>query len=160
MSDAIASDVVVKGYRLPHQQAEFCEHMARGLLIEEAADAVAISEQTGRIWMTKPHIRQQIDNLREAMSSAPKNPRPRTDIETKAEGVVIRFGALSPKFSEQPIGALIPKDDLKHFQLDADAITRLKVRGILPVGQADGAYRRLAKVMTKAANATDGRARV
>ena len=54
------------------------------------------------------------------------------------------FGALAPPLAEQlPDGAKIKRTDLIHFQKDADAITRLFVRGYLSDAGTSGARKRL-----------------
>lgn len=65
--------------------------------------------------------------------------------------IEIAFGALSPRLADQPIGPLIDADELDHFQRDADAITRLRIRGLMTPSQADAACRRLVKRLEDAA---------
>jgi len=60
----------------------------------------------------------------------------------------ISFGALSPALAEQ-ISAYGLNLDCSQYQRDADAVTRLSVRGILPDGEARKARRRILKAMTK-----------
>lgn len=55
----------------------------------------------------------------------------------------IRMGALAPKLSEQIPG--LPE----HFDRDADAITRLKIRGLLTDAEGDKARKRLIKAIEK-----------
>jgi hypothetical protein len=43
----------------------------------------------------------------------------------------LKFGALSPKISEQLKLTHLSKKSLRHYDLDADAITRLHVRGLM-----------------------------
>lgn len=43
----------------------------------------------------------------------------------------ITFGALAPDLSEQLAGCGLPSDALRHFDLDAEAIVRLSIRGYL-----------------------------
>lgn len=57
----------------------------------------------------------------------------------------IELGALAPKLSEQLKDSIIPKDDLKHFDLDATAISRLHVRGMLNDSQTRQARTKLLK---------------
>ena len=51
----------------------------------------------------------------------------------------LRFGALCPAIKDQlkEQDFLFGKDEVKYFQEDADAITRLRVRGYLPDSQLD-----------------------
>ena len=46
----------------------------------------------------------------------------------------IDFGAMAPKIAEQitAVGLTADKDGIAHCQKDADALTRLAVRGLLP----------------------------
>ena len=53
-------------------------------------------------------------------------------------GIHIQFGALAPSLRDQ-LGAALPS----HFQDDADAITRLHVRGVLSDSEAQRARKRL-----------------
>ena len=55
----------------------------------------------------------------------------------------IHMGALSPKLSDQIPG--LPD----HFDRDADAITRLKVRGLMTDSEGDKARKRLVKAIEK-----------
>lgn len=57
----------------------------------------------------------------------------------------IELGALAPKLSEQLKGSIIPKNELKYFDMDASAISRLHVRGILNDSQARQARMKLLK---------------
>lgn len=57
----------------------------------------------------------------------------------------IHFGALAPSLAEQLKDYEINEDDLKHFQLDADAITRLVCRSLIPDSIAVKARQRLLK---------------
>lgn len=45
--------------------------------------------------------------------------------------ISLHFGALAPTLKEQLKEHVIDDTDLKHFQRDADAITRLAVRGLI-----------------------------
>lgn len=55
------------------------------------------------------------------------------------------FGALVPPIAQQlaAIGISATKKDLKHWQADADAITRLAVRGLIPSGAVRSARQKL-----------------
>lgn len=52
------------------------------------------------------------------------------------------LGAMAPPISEQ-LG--VPRDIVEHHEADAKAISRLAVRGIIPVGEARKARARLVK---------------
>lgn len=56
----------------------------------------------------------------------------------------IVLGALAPSLSEQLDGYL-PADDLEHLDKDADAITRLYIRGLMTKTRADAARGKLCK---------------
>jgi hypothetical protein len=68
----------------------------------------------------------------------------------------VRFGATAPRLADQSIRAMIDKDDLGHFQRDADAIVRLHIRGLMTDEQADAARKKLLKRMEDKAEACDG----
>lgn len=55
-------------------------------------------------------------------------PMPREPRET----VELFFGALAPPIAKQLAGMTVARSDVKHWQLDADAITRLAVRDLIP----------------------------
>lgn len=57
--------------------------------------------------------------------------------------LTLSFGAMAPKPSQQ-IHGLSP-----HFDKDADAITRLLIRGIITPSEADKARKRLVKEIAK-----------
>ena len=59
----------------------------------------------------------------------------------------IAFGALSKPICEQ-VG--IKNADIDRLQILADAITRLKIHGILSESQCDSARRKLVKLIGKA----------
>lgn len=61
----------------------------------------------------------------------------------------IRFGAMAPKLRDQDVCAIIPRKRVAEFQKAADAITRLYVNDYLPPIQADLAYKRLVKAITR-----------
>jgi len=60
------------------------------------------------------------------------------------------FGALSPALSKQlsDQGFGFNEDEVEHFQKDLGAIIRLKVRGIIPLGEIKKAETRLFKKIT------------
>lgn len=64
--------------------------------------------------------------------------------------VNIAFGAMSPKIAEQLIrqGFKFDAKDIEHFQKDADAIVRLRIRDLLPAGQVEKCYQKLVKKIT------------
>ncbi len=55
----------------------------------------------------------------------------------------ITLGALEPKLKTQLSSAKIKPDDLNHLQLDADAITRCHLRGLLGDAETTKARKRL-----------------
>ena len=57
----------------------------------------------------------------------------------------IHFGALAQLLADQLSGYNISPDLVEHYQMDADSITRLVVRGIIPAGEAEKARKRLVK---------------
>jgi len=57
----------------------------------------------------------------------------------------IEFGVFAPKLREQLKNTNISKEQLKHFDLDADAINRLLIRGVLTVSQTEQARKKLLK---------------
>jgi len=66
----------------------------------------------------------------------------------------VKFGALSPKLYEQ-IAADVPqftKLDFKHFQADADAVTRLCIRGLLSDSETTNARKKIMKAIVKKAS--------
>lgn len=64
--------------------------------------------------------------------------------------VKLRFGAMSPRISEQleAQGLQYKTDDIIHFQHDADAIVRLRVRGLLPASHVDKCFQKLHNKIT------------
>jgi hypothetical protein len=64
--------------------------------------------------------------------------------------VKLAFGAISPKISEQlkKQGFKYDKEEVSHFQKDADAIVRLRVRGLLPSAQVDKCFQKLINKVT------------
>jgi hypothetical protein len=64
-----------------------------------------------------------------------------------SETLKLRFGAMAPllkdQLKEQKFS--VCEEEIKHFQKDADALIRLKVRGIIPAGEVEKATKRLIK---------------
>lgn len=65
----------------------------------------------------------------------------------------LRFGALVPSLARQLKPYKIDKLDVKHFISDADAITRLYIRSLLPESQVMAARKKLLKKIHKAIKA-------
>lgn len=66
--------------------------------------------------------------------------------------LTLRFGALAPKIKNQlPPGVTIDAGNLEHFQLDADAITRLGVRGLISAVALKAARQKLMNRVVEAA---------
>jgi hypothetical protein len=63
--------------------------------------------------------------------------------------VTIGFGGCVPKLRDQEVGLLIPKNRIEGFEQDAEAITRLYIRGLLPEAQTEKARKRLIKAIIK-----------
>jgi len=61
----------------------------------------------------------------------------------------IHFGALAPKLKEQLKSFQLDDMKLQHIQLDADAITRLLIRGLIPDSVAHKTRQKLIKNITK-----------
>lgn len=78
------------------------------------------------------------------MSGAPK------DDGGAAESIELVFGAVCPSIAEQLAGVDhgIDPTALGHAQFDADAITRLVVRGLIPDSAAHSARKKLLKRIT------------
>lgn len=67
-----------------------------------------------------------------------------TDKQAELDRISIAFGALcKPIKSQLPDGYAIPAATCKHLQKDADAITRLSVRGLLTDSERLRARKRL-----------------
>lgn len=68
--------------------------------------------------------------------------------------VTIDFGAMAPTLSKQlaKIGLSLSRDTLKIIQRDADAITRLYMRGLLSDSQTLTARRKLMKMLMATLN--------
>ena len=69
----------------------------------------------------------------------------------------VYFGALSPTLAEQlqEAGLDYDEDTIDHLNRDAEAITRLSVRGVLPDSQAQAARKKLMKKIEKCVAATE-----
>jgi hypothetical protein len=59
--------------------------------------------------------------------------------------IEIHFGALTPPLSEQLSNFKIDEKNLAHYQRDADAITRLSVRGLITDSMKGQTYKKLLK---------------
>ena len=68
------------------------------------------------------------------------------------ERIGLRFGALTPKISEQLNESGIAKSDLKRFDGHAEAITRLHICGLLTDSESRKARQRLMNVVAKKYN--------
>jgi len=68
-----------------------------------------------------------------------------------SEKVDIEFGAMAPKLSEQRIAAFLSPDDVKRFEMIADALTVVTIHGYMPRSMSDKSRDRLAKRIFKAA---------
>jgi hypothetical protein len=64
-------------------------------------------------------------------------------------GFAIYFGAMAPTLAEQLADYEYDKDEMKHLQFDADAVSRLAVRGVLTEGAASKARQRLVNRIAK-----------
>lgn len=63
----------------------------------------------------------------------------------------IAFGALAPTLVDQLAGSKVPVEKLEAFDRDADAVTRLVVRGLLTQSQANAARKKILKEIVAAA---------
>lgn len=63
--------------------------------------------------------------------------------------IEVQFGALAPKLSEQV--PQLRKEDADDFQESADAVTMLRIRGILSAAETDKARARLTRVIASRA---------
>ena len=63
----------------------------------------------------------------------------------------LHFGALSPTIETQlkEQGLYLDHESVDHCQKDANAITRLMVRGLIPMSVAEKARKKLVNVMGK-----------
>ena len=59
------------------------------------------------------------------------------------------FGGLAKPLREQlnDIGVRLDDEKVRHFELDADAVFRLVVRGVITPAERERAYRRLTKLI-------------
>ena len=73
-----------------------------------------------------------------------KEERGERRMKRKTDRYEVRIGSLAPPLFKQ---LKIPKDAARHLQADADAVVRLKVRGIIGEGASNMACRRLLKRM-------------
>ena len=73
-------------------------------------------------------------------------------MDTTERGIRVRvhFGALAQPLKDQLVNAHIDSELLSHFQHDADAITRLAVRGLLSDTEINRSRQRLMKKIIKA----------
>lgn len=69
----------------------------------------------------------------------------------------ITFGALAPEIREQldEAGLRYEEKDAEHFNRDAEAITRLHLRNLIPNGQAEKARQKLVKKIGEAVAPAD-----
>lgn len=70
--------------------------------------------------------------------------------------MILSFGALAPKISEQLVGRLSQKD-AEAFDADAFELCRLQIRGLLSDGEANKARQRLVKMIEKALKKNRGK---
>lgn len=79
-----------------------------------------------------------------------------------AETLELRFGALAPPLREQLVeqGHEISEYSSADLQADADAITRLYLRGLLRKGEVDTARRRLVRSVQEVLAVLAGNAEV
>jgi hypothetical protein len=70
----------------------------------------------------------------------------------KKKTLSLHFGAMAPKLAEQiPDDVCVDAGDLLHWQKDADAITRLAIRGVITDSQARAGRQKLVQRIAKAA---------
>lgn len=72
---------------------------------------------------------------------------------TDPTNIGITFGALAPNFREQEIAQFIGADACERYQFLSDAISRLRIEGLLTDSAAKAARDKLYKRMVKAARA-------
>lgn len=84
----------------------------------------------------------------EKVSSSPDSV---VGVSSTSEKILV-FGAFAPRLTEQLAGA-VSESDVFELQKDADAITRLSVRGLLGDGAVDSARRRLIEKIVAAKKA-------
>ena len=70
-------------------------------------------------------------------------------MNAKESRIGFKFGALSPKLSVQLSEMGYSIKSIKTFQDDADAITRLVVRGFIPDGAARKARQKIVNLITR-----------
>ena len=76
---------------------------------------------------------------------------PAAHLTQKAEPVVsLRFGAVSPKLARQLAAHHLDRESIRHWQMDADAITRLVIRRLLTDAQAKQARQKLIDAIARA----------
>ena len=63
---------------------------------------------------------------------------------------LLHFGALAPPLKSQLADFDLPSLEIEHWQKDADAIVRLRVRGLIPAKVADSAYLKIMRQINKA----------
>lgn len=61
----------------------------------------------------------------------------------------LRFGGMAPSIADQlnEQGFLFSKSEVSHFQKDADAVTRLRIRGLIPAAQVDKSFNKITKLI-------------
>ena len=64
--------------------------------------------------------------------------------------LALTFGAFAAPLKKQLRGHRVPSKDVAHFQADADAITRLGIRGLLSDAEKRRARQRLIDRIAKA----------
>lgn len=67
----------------------------------------------------------------------------------KAQELRLRFGAMTPKLRDQiaDAGFMAFYGDVAEWQVDADAISRLMIRGLLTDSETAAARKRLLKII-------------
>lgn len=67
--------------------------------------------------------------------------------------IFLHFAPLAPPLADQLAeqGVTLPTEDVEHFQHDADAVTRLYLRGLIPFSQAGKVRERLFNRILKTA---------
>ena len=74
------------------------------------------------------------------------------DDVTKRKTLSIHFGAFANPLVKQLMGLRFRLPDVGHWQKDADAIVRLRIRGFLSEAETSRARDRLSKKIVKAYN--------
>lgn len=67
------------------------------------------------------------------------------------ERITIELGALADPITKQPVAKYLTADDADHFERDNDAISRLRLRGLIPDSAATKARDKLTRNIVKAA---------